>query len=195
MFTGIVQQLGQVSSVQRTAAGVRYKIIMSTDQLNLGASVAVDGVCQTVVATGDNEVCFDAIFETLSVTTLSDLEVGQKCNIERSLKMGDEIGGHEVSGHVTGVAQIAAIAGERWRIECKPTDMPYILDKGFVAVDGISLTVNNPTESGFELTLIPETLARTTLGIKKVGDWVNIEPCWKTRTIVDTVRKFVMQAT
>ncbi len=160
--------------------------------LNAGASVSLDGVCMTVVRTRDNRIIFEAMLETLERTTLGQLAVGHRVNIERSAKMGDEIGGHEVSGHVHGKAMVVRVdrPANNHVIYVRPpaTHFKYIFEKGFVAIDGISLTVVDVDRSQgvFSIHLIPETLRRTTLRGKKAGDFVNIEIEQKTKALVDS---------
>ena len=163
--------------------------------------MAIDGVCQTVVRIDGTCVTFEAIDETLRRTTLGDLKEGDFVTAERSFRVGDEIGGHEVSGHVLGTGRIANIRqGDGTydlRIAVPATWMKYILHKGFIAVDGSSLTVGDietGTEEGlFWLHLIPETLRLTKLGNKSIDDRVNIELDARTVTIVDTVERVLAE--
>lgn len=154
-----------------------------TQGLVVGASVAIDGVCQTAVAIDGGLVSFEAIQETLDRTTLGDLHEGDLVNVERSLRAGDELGGHEVSGHVSTTGIIGAIHAEGHvrvvRIDCG--DLRYVMPKGFVAVHGCSLTVGALGIDAFDVHLIPETLRITNLGTKRVSDRVNIE--WDARTV------------
>ena len=159
--------------------------------LEIGASVALDGVCMTVVRIDSGKVVFDAIEETLDRTTLADKTAGDILNVERSLRMGDELGGHLLSGHVMCTAEILERGevgeGLDLRISVSDETRPYILEKGYVAIDGMSLTVGQVDESGFGLHLIPETLRVTTIGQKEVGERVNIEVDSQTQAIVDTL--------
>lgn len=162
--------------------------------LELGASVALDGVCLTVAALDGTRAMFQVIAETLEKTTLSALSVGGRVNVERSLRIGDELGGHEVSGHVIGTGRITAVtrAGGRHdvRVSVPKEWMKYIFRKGFIAVDGSSLTVGETHPEGeLDLHLIPETLRLTKLGEKSVGERVNIELDWRTIAIVDSVER------
>ena len=196
MFTGIVagrfrvveaiHELGKLElwvDLQAHASGIQ-----------VGASVAVDGVCLTAVACRDGAVRFQVITETLERTTLGRLVGGSIVNVERSYRVGDEIGGHEVAGHVIGmgeVSQLLVLPGET-AIEVRvPKEwMKYILSKGFIAIDGASLTVGETRRDGaLWLHLIPETLARTTLGLKDVGSQVNVELDARTVALVDTVER------
>ncbi len=212
MFTGIVKGLGTVVSGHARPGLVSFTVEMPAgyaDGLQIGASVAIDGVCLTVTdmypspsqGEGQGEVIasasFDAMQETLERTTIGALVEGSRVNVERSYRVGDEVGGHIVSGHVTGTADIVAIdAPENNHVitfRVPPEWMKYILPKGFVALDGCSLTIVdvNRTDSTFTVWLIPETLRMTTFGFKKPGDKVNLEIDSKTQTIVDTVESFL----
>tara|TARA_B100000029_G_scaffold329165_1_gene321490 strand:- start:7989 stop:8591 length:603 start_codon:yes stop_codon:yes gene_type:complete len=195
MYTGIVAGTAPILSVEERE-GVRSFTIDLTgfdDGLEIGASVALDGVCMTVVGINSGQIGFDAIEETLYRTTLADRSAGDTLNVERSLKMGDELGGHLLSGHVMCTAEILEKIelgeGVDLRISIPEEACPYILEKGFVAVDGMSLTVGRVDDSGFELHIIPETLRVTTIGEKGVGDSVNIEVDSQTQAIVDTLSR------
>jgi riboflavin synthase len=147
----------------------------------------------TVVSIDGTDVCFDAIEETLTRSTLGELKTGSLVNVERSLKMGDELGGHILSGHVMMTARILERNEQGEGIDLSienPSDArPYILEKGFIAIDGMSLTVGEVSENKFALHIIPETLRVTTIGQKKVGDYVNIEIDSRTQAVVDTIRR------
>lgn len=161
--------------------------------LELGASVSIDGVCQTVVAVNGTHIRFEAIVETLRLTTLGSLEVGSKVSVERSARVGDEIGGHDVSGHVVGTGEVRKIwkddANVGLRIGVPQDWMRFVLHKGFIAVDGSSLTIGDVGEDWFEVHLIPETLQRTNLGAREAGAKVNIELDPRTVAIVETVER------
>lgn len=196
MFTGIVAGTAEVTKVSQVGGRRDLWIALGTlaDGVQIGASVAIDGVCLTAVEARSGEVLFQVIEETLERTTLGRLAPGVTVNVERSYRIGDELGGHEVSGHVIGTGVIAAYEtrpGETAvRIAVPAEWMKYILAKGFVAVDGASLTVGETlTDGGFWLHLIPETLSRTTLGTRRVGDRVNIELDARTVAIVATVER------
>lgn len=200
MFAGITQGLYEVTVLNRYPNLMDYSVKLSSELLkNLkpGDSVAIDGVCQTVVKLEGLEVSFQAISETLEITTLSTLNKGDKVSVEISLCLGDSIGGHEVSGHIFGTGTLhQKIIDESvccLVIQCPIEWMKYILPKGFIAVDGSSLTVGKtlPEEGLFYLHLIPETLRLTNFSNKKQGDKVNIELDHKTRTIVDTVENIL----
>ncbi|MDH5674407.1 MAG: riboflavin synthase subunit alpha [Myxococcales bacterium] len=201
MFSGITRGTFEVDRVERSEGLLRYGVVLGPsyiEGLELGASVSIDGVCQTVVAIEGNSAIFEAIDETLRLTTLDALEVGDRVSVERSLRAGDEIGGHEVSGHVRGMGRIVwaevAGAGRDLRIEVPARWMRFILEKGFVAVDGSSLTVGEIDAAGsFKLHLIPETLRLTRLGEKGVGERVNIELDARTVAIVETVERVLAQ--
>jgi riboflavin synthase len=192
MFTGLVTDLGTVASVTEGEALRRIRIDVASDPagIAIGASIACSGPCLTVVATGARaggawfEV--DVSAETLARTTLGSWEVGTRVNLERSLKVGDELGGHIVTGHVDGVAEIVArtdVTGAegpwgptaRFDIRAPRSLAPFIAEKGSVALDGTSLTVNGVTDDVFSVMLIPHTLAVTTWGARRAGDRVNLE--------------------
>jgi len=197
MFTGIVQGTGTIQSM--SGESVRRFIIdfneVSTDNLQIGASVAINGVCLTVVEQNNKLVSFDVIPETIDRTTFSNSRVGDKVNLERSLKIGDELGGHLLSGHVMGIGEIDYIStGEDntdIRIIAESNIMKYINSKGYVAIDGISLTIGEVSSNSFMLHLIPETLRITTIGDKTIEDRVNIEIDSMTQTIVSTVERIM----
>lgn len=202
MFTGIVQTKAQLTAIRDEAAfrqltlqpGAQY-----LQNLNRGASIAINGVCLTVTDFDSNAgwVCFDVIAETLSKTNLGKLNVGDTVNFERSLTFGSELGGHIVSGHIQTTAQITALDVSAnncaMRLTLAPQHMRYILSKGFIAVEGCSLTVGETYADGFSLYLIPETLNITTLGQKQVGDTLNIELDQQTQAIVQTVERIMAE--
>lgn len=199
MFTGIVQSQAEVISAEQQNNLLRLNVAVDLtllDGLETGASVANNGVCLTVVEFKSIDekyglISFDVIDETLKVSNLANINIGDSINIERSLKIGDELGGHIVSGHVHCMAQIQSIIkdsenctitfsfDEKWH--------KYILPKGFITINGISLTVGKVTRNTFSVHLIPETLTRTNLGTLKVTDNVNIEFDQQTITIVETL--------
>lgn len=193
MFTGIIQEIGEVESVEyaHEEQGALCVRIASSESLCLGCSIAIDGVCLTLVKQEGNILSFDMITETLKSTTLSHLRSGDRVNVERSLKVGEEIGGHLVSGHVCGVGKILSICHHRYTFQVPTALAVYLFEKAFIAIDGISLTLCDVHEDTgiFSVGLIPETLRRTTLGSKGVGDLVNIEPETTTRVQVDTLRR------
>jgi|TARA_B000000475_G_C15954535_1_gene430223 riboflavin synthase len=195
MYTGIVAGTAPVVCIDDGDIIRSFTINLDgyLNDLQIGASVALDGVCMTVVSIEDSLVRFDAIEETLSRTTLGKLKVGSLVNIERSLKMGDELGGHMISGHVWMTAKIIERKergeGTDFLIENPPEARPYILEKGFISIDGMSLTIGKITDNNFSLHIIPETLRITTISEKKVGDSVNIEIDSRTQAVVDTIRR------
>ena len=164
--------------------------------LEIGASVANNGVCLTVTEIHDDLVSFDLMQETLKITNLGELQVGDFVNIERAMQMGSEIGGHILSGHVYCTADIVErIPSENnlqiWFQLPNKDMMKYVLTKGFIAVDGISLTIGEVREQSFCVNLIPETIHRTLIGKKEVGEKVNIEIDPQTQAIVDTVERYL----
>ncbi|WP_313619268.1 riboflavin synthase subunit alpha, partial [Pantoea septica] len=192
MFTGIVQGTAKIVSIEEKDLFRTHVAELPEELLPglaLGASVSHNGCCLTVTAIEGNRVSFDLIKETLRVTNLGDLQEGDVVNIERAAKFSDEIGGHLMSGHIMTTAEICKIIQsennrEVWFKIQDPAQMKYILHKGFVGIDGISLTVGEVTKSKFCVYLIPETLERTTLGAKKLGHRVNIEIDPHTQAIV-----------
>ena len=181
MFTGIVEELGTVGSIQRKSEGTTLEIQASevlTDA-KVGDSIAVDGACLTIVSLTPKAFAADVSAETLRRTTLGERKVGEQVNLERSLRLSDRLGGHLVLGHVDEVAAICAWKDEGdaslMRVTISDNTRRYITYKGSVTVDGISLTVSNVSEDSFEVALIPHTKAITTLGTKRNGASVNLE--------------------
>ena len=198
MFTGIVQGVGTVVEVieKQTIHTLRIEI-PDTKDLAIGASVSIDGACLTAVKIQGSVVDFDVIPETLHRTTLAHLSSDSKVNVERSLKYGDEIGGHLLSGHIMGMgiihSKIENGEGVDFQISI-PVDLSkYIMEKGYIAIDGISLTIGLIQDGNFALHIIPETLRLTTLGSKNIGDAVNLEIDSTTQTIVSTVERVMEQ--
>ena len=201
MFTGIVQSKAQVFTLN--IQNNLMELTISCDpifieSLVIGASVAINGVCLTAVEFGELKIGhafikFDVIDETLAVTNLGVLELGSFVNLERSLKAGDEIGGHMVSGHIHCQAFVSHIVKmpENCAItfEVNKKWQEYLFSKGFVAINGCSLTLGNVTDNQFTVHFIPETLSRTNIGLLTLGDNVNIEFDQQTVTIVETVKK------
>ncbi len=192
MFTGIVEELGEVAAIERRGDAARLTIRGSTQDTSLGDSIAVNGVCLTVTEIMDATFTADVMGETLDRTGLGALTPGAPVNLERSVRLADRLGGHLVQGHVDATATIIARtqAGhwEQVRISLPGTISRYVVEKGSIAVDGISLTVSalsppQDKEAWFEVGLIPETLKRTTLGTRPPGDTVNLE--------VDVIAKYV----
>jgi riboflavin synthase len=184
MFTGIVTALGTVRAVTPIGGGHDMRLVISAPWADLrtvalGASIACSGCCLTAVALGEDWFAVDASAETLARTTLGLWDVGTQVNLERSLKLGDELGGHIVSGHVDGVGEAMAAEAEngsvRWRFRTPGALARFIAEKGSVAVDGVSLTVNATSDDGFAVNVIPHTAAVTGFGRLRPGDAVNIE--------------------
>lgn len=202
MYTGIVHGAYPLTSVVRKPGLHQFLIELPPElleELNIGASVGLDGVCMTVTEINGNQLSFDAMQETLKTTTLGGVDVGDLVNVERSAKQGAEIGGHNISGHVDGCAEIIAI--DQTENNCTlhfrlpPQLTKYVFKKGFVGVNGCSLTVADfkRDEATFSVCLIPETLRVTNLGQKSLGDWVNIEVDRQTQVIVDTVERVLAE--
>ena len=197
MFTGIVQGTAPVVSIDEKS-NFRTHIVKFPQELlpdlELGASVAHNGCCLTVTKVEGDLVSFDLMKETLRITNLGDVTVGSVVNLERAAKFNDEIGGHLMSGHIICTAEIVKILTSEnnrqiWFKMPNPELMKYVLHKGFIGIDGISLTIGEVTKSRFCVHLIPETLQRTTLGVKRLGDKVNIEIDPQTQAVVDTVER------
>lgn len=204
MFTGIVADCLPIIGVREKPGLVTYTLQLTAELLaglKIGGSVAVDGVCLTAIAIdkANNLASFDAMAETLNKTTVGRLQEGKRVNVERSVTIGDEVGGHEVSGHVTGMVEIIDIQNPENNhvvtFRVAKDWMKYIFPKGFIALDGVSLTVVDvDKERGtFTVWLIPETLRRTTFGFKKAGDFVNLEIDARTQAIVDTVELYLQE--
>jgi riboflavin synthase len=189
MFTGIITDIGEVAA--REGGRFVVRCAFAADSIAIGASISCDGCCLTATAVAPegsgSTFTVDVSNETLSRTTLGEWQRGRRINLERALKAGDELGGHIVSGHVDGVGRIAAMRADgqsrRFSIEVPPEIARYIAPKGSVALDGISLTVNEVEGNLFGINIIPHTLTHTTLGAKKPGDRVNLE--------VDVVARYV----
>ena len=197
MFTGIVQGIAHISSIQDKPGLRSFSISFPqgfAQGLEIGASVAVDGVCLTVTALHDNAADFDVMQQTLQITTLGDYVTNGQINVERAAREGAEIGGHSLSGHVDFRTQLAAVRQLEnnyvMRIAVPPQWMRYVFAKGYIAINGASLTIAevNREENWFEVWLIPETLRMTVFAQKKAGDWLNIEIERSTQVIVDTVQ-------
>lgn len=181
MFTGIVEEMGAVTAMEKTLAGTRLMILASTvmGDLKLGDSVSVNGTCLTVVTKDERNFSVEVSPETLSVTTLGQLTAGVPVNLERAMKLNERIGGHLVAGHVDGVGTIRNRHQEGnaifFTIEAPLEILRYCVVKGSITVDGISLTINDVTDKGFSVAIIPHTAKVTTLGLKQPGDTVNLE--------------------
>ncbi len=181
MFTGIIEDLGSVCAVDALASGKRLTLetAIETREIVEGESIAINGACMTVVAIGPNSFGVDVSAESLRKTTLGHLRVGDPVNLERSVRLEDRLGGHLVSGHVDGTGNVVAIEAEGesslFTFAITPEMMPLCVEKGSIAIDGISLTCFNLREDKFDVALIPHTLKVTTLGTRGPGDRVNVE--------------------
>jgi len=181
MFTGIIEEMGTVKALRREAGAARLSLYAATvlDGTALGDSICVNGVCLTVVEMGKNEFSADVAVETLRVTNLGELKAGTRVNLERALQLSARIGGHLVSGHVDAVGRLREKRdeGNGWRIffDAPETVLRYVIKKGSIAIDGISLTVADVDRAGFSIAMIPHTARLTTLGFKAAGDSVNLE--------------------
>ena len=201
MFTGIVQGTGTIISIDKKSTSSTLSIDLGelSSHLSLGSSVSINGVCMTVTSQKDTIVFFDAIQETLSRTTLGQALEGDVVNLERALKMGDELGGHLLSGHIMCKSSVVSRKsnGEGVDLEISINDelKPYIMEKGYIAIDGISLTIGKVNQNTFNLHLIPETLERTTINSKIEGSLVNIEIDSITQAVVSTVASIMDNST
>lgn len=182
MFTGIIAALGDVAALQPKGGDLRLLIAagkLDCSDIKLGDSIAVNGVCLTVVSIKDRQLAFDVSQETISRSSLAALKTGSQVNLEKALAVGDRLGGHFVSGHVDGLGQISSIKeiARSWQLAVSvPAELQrYIAEKGSICIDGASLTVNKVTTSGFEVNIIPHTLQETIIKDYKVGSTVNLE--------------------
>lgn len=192
MFTGIVRELGTVEAVDVAPGGARIRLAApaAAAAAAAGDSVALNGVCLTVTAVEGGCLAFDAVPETLSRTSLAGLGAGDRVNVEPALRAGEPLGGHIVQGHVDGVGRVRALAAEgdgaRLTVEAPPQLLRYCVEKGSIAVEGVSLTVAALLPDAFEVALVPHTLGATTLGLLRPGDTVNLE--------ADVLAKYVERA-
>ena len=199
MFTGIVQGMGRVVSVEQPAADFRIHTVELPEDmaggLQTGASVAHNGCCLTVTETDGRIARFDLMAETLDKTNLGRLKAGDLVNLERAARFGDEIGGHLMSGHITATTEILRIErtehNTTMHFALPAALKPYILPKGFVGLDGCSLTIGSVGEDSFCVHLIPETLRRTLFGTRQAGNTVNLEIDPQTQAVVDTVGRIL----
>jgi len=181
VFTGIVRELGRVVSARSNGGGVRLRIQAdeTASAASPGDSVAVNGCCLTVTSVGDGTLEFDAVPETIQRTTLGGLDEGADVNLEPALRAGEPLGGHFVQGHVDGRGSVATLGqegdGARLRLELAPELLRYCVEKGSIAVDGVSLTIAALHDGGVEIVLVPFTLEHTTLADLRPGDAVNVE--------------------
>ena len=187
MFTGLVQDVGAVTAVDRNGGGVRLTIATSVGPIEPGDSVSVNGVCLTAVDATGSGFSADVMEETLRRSSLGGLETGGQVNVEPALQASARLGGHIVQGHVDAVGRVEEVREEGFsrvvRVAAPAEILRYVVEKGSIAVDGVSLTVSAVDEQAFEVSLIPETLERTTLGAAATGREVNLE--------VDVVAKYV----
>ncbi len=190
MFTGIIEGVGRLAAHEPVGGDVRFTFEVGSlpfEQVRLGESIAVNGVCLTVIAFDANSFQADASTETLGLTTLGRLAVGAALNLERAMRPSDRLGGHLVSGHVDGIGTVLSIhddaRAQRWRFAAPAPLLKYIAKKGSICADGVSLTVNEADDAGFEVALIPHTVAHTRFAHTGVGDAVNLE--------IDLVARYV----
>lgn len=202
MFTGLVEAVGKVQRVETTPAGCR--LVIDPDGWSYipepGASVCVSGCCLTAVAFESGLLGFDVIHRTLEMTTLGGFQPGSRVNLERAATLETLLGGHLVQGHVDGTGRVAGVQeGDDWRLQVQAPEeiLPHLVDRGSVAIDGVSLTIARVLRNqkgvveGFEVALIPETLARTTLADLRVGDSVNLEPDAMAKMIAAHVERIL----
>jgi riboflavin synthase len=180
VFTGIIREIGSVEDVERTSDGARLRVSAAVAAgLSAGDSVSVNGVCLTVASPGEASFEADVMNQTLSVTTLGTLETGGRVNLEPAVRAGEPLGGHLVQGHVDGKGEVTSVTEDgfarRLRVAVPEGLRRYVAEHGSVAIDGVSLTVAALTADGLEVSLIPETLERTTLGELREGGEVNVE--------------------
>jgi riboflavin synthase len=188
LFTGLIEDVGSVETVERTEDGARLRIATRlSEELALGDSIAVNGCCLTATAVEGGAFETEAMNQTLAVTAISEVDEGSKVNLELAMKVGDRLGGHIVQGHVDGVATVSSVADDgiarRVRIILPTQLLRFVVDKGSITLNGVSLTVADLGDSWAEVSLIPETLERTNLGDLAPGDRLNLE--------CDVVAKYV----
>ncbi|MDK4683645.1 riboflavin synthase subunit alpha [Kingella negevensis] len=197
MFTGIVQGMGKLVAIEQPSADFRSHTVelpehMAQD-LQIGASIAHNGCCLTITQINERNVRFDLMAETLAKTNLGSLKVGDSVNLERAAKFGDEIGGHVMSGHIitqTEIVRIEKSEHNRTLFFKLPENIAdYVLSKGFIGLDGCSLTIGDVANGEFNVYLIPETLQRTLFGTRQVGDKINVEIDAQTQAVVDTMKR------
>lgn len=190
MFTGIIEGVGRLGARDSLGGDARLRVEVGSlpfEQVTVGESIAVNGTCLTVVAFDAASFEADASNETLALTTLGGLPLGAALNLERAMRPDDRLGGHLVSGHVDGVGTVESITedarAQRWRFSAPPEVLRYVAKKGSICVDGVSLTVNEVDATGFQVALVPHTVAHTAFAATAVGDAVNLE--------VDLVARYV----
>ena len=190
MFTGLIEGVGSLAARESRGGDARLRIAVGTlpfEGVALGESIAVNGTCLTVVSFDATAFEADVSNETLALTTLGALPLGRALNLERAMRPSDRLGGHLVSGHVDGVGRVQSVVddarAQRWRFSAPAAVLRYVAQKGSICVDGVSLTVNGIDAEGFDVALVPHTLAHTAFGATQVGDAVNLE--------VDLVARYV----
>ena len=190
MFTGIIEGVGRLAARESIGGDVRFTFAVGSlpfEDVRLGESIAVNGTCLTVIAHDAGSFQADASTETLALTALGRLPVGAALNLERAMRPGDRLGGHIVSGHVDGVGRVLSVhedaRAQRWRFAAPAALLKYVARKGSICVDGVSLTVNEVDDEGFEVALIPHTVAHTRFAETRVGEAVNLE--------IDLVARYV----
>lgn len=200
MFTGIVQGTAEVVQIDEKE-NFRTHVVRLPEALlpglESGASVAHNGCCLTVVAIDGERVSFDLMQETLKVTNLGEIKVGDRVNVERAARFGDDIGGHAMSGHILCTAEVTRVVEspnnrQLW-FRLPHEWMKYVFTKGYIGIDGISLTIGEVAGDEFNVNLIPETLERTNIAGRKAGDRINIEIDPQTQAIVDTVERVMAE--
>ncbi|PSL13233.1 riboflavin synthase alpha chain [Marinobacterium halophilum] len=198
MFTGIVQGMATVTGCTRRDGFMQLELVLPpahSTHLETGASIAINGTCLTITDFDETRVRFDIIDTTLELTNLGILEVGQRVNFERAAKIGDEIGGHLMSGHILCTARVTGVDvstdNRKIRFDLPAVAAPYLLPKGFAGLNGCSLTLADVDSDSFSVSLIPETLRQTTFGQLNIGDCVNLEVDPQTQAIVDTVQRYL----
>jgi riboflavin synthase len=181
VFTGIIESLGRVKAISGSEQGRRIELEVGAmaAELEVGDSLAVNGVCLTIVETGPNSVAIEVVLETLRRTGLGAMLAGDQVNLELPLAANGRFDGHIVQGHVDGIAAVTAVTeegtGRRLAFDLNPRLHRYVVEKGSITVDGVSMTVASVTDRGFEVAVIPHTLAATNLGLRRPGDQVNLE--------------------
>jgi len=201
MFTGIVQGTGKIVHIHQPSADFRSHTVALPEHmahnLQIGASIAHNGCCLSITQINGNQATFDLMAETLAKTNLGSLKTGDSVNLERAARFGDEIGGHVMSGHIIATTPISRIEHSAHNrtlyFRLPPQLAAYILPKGFIGLDGCSLTIGDVTAHEFNVHLIPETLQRTLFGSRQAGDSINIEIDAQTQAIVDTVERVLAQ--
>lgn len=200
MFTGIIQGTAEIVAIDERTNFRTHSVRLPhglTKGVELGASIAHNGCCLTVTKIDGDIISFDLMQETLRLTNLGTLKIGNHVNVERAARFGDEIGGHAMSGHIITTAHVVKVTksenNHQIRFEIDPAFNKYIFTKGYIGIDGISLTIGDVEANQFEVNLIPETLQRTTIGSYQIGSQINIEIDPQTQAIVDTVERSLAQ--